>query len=204
MADTRESGGSARAGDLRPHKRRPITAPESGRPIRDEDDDEEEGAGVEAPPPPPRDLRPHKKPKMTPVVTPVVTPLGFKATGGPPHRAIKISLGTTKLREGSASLSPKVASVAAAFNTESDSEPEEMPPEAKMRMKNIGRETPTSAGPNSFTRASTDSRTSRGSGNGKSRNTEEGEGGQGGGGGPGGGGGAGGGGGVTGGGASSD
>ncbi|TNN74498.1 PEST proteolytic signal-containing nuclear protein [Liparis tanakae] len=30
------------------------------------------------------------------------------------------------------------------------SEPEEMPPEAKMRMKNIGRETPTSAGPNSF------------------------------------------------------
>ncbi|XP_044526054.1 PEST proteolytic signal-containing nuclear protein isoform X4 [Gracilinanus agilis] len=30
------------------------------------------------------------------------------------------------------------------------SEPEEMPPEAKMRMKNIGRDTPTSAGPNSF------------------------------------------------------
>lgn len=25
-----------------------------------------------------------------------------------------------------------------------------MPPEAKMRMKNIGRDTPTSAGPNSF------------------------------------------------------
>ncbi|XP_021562905.1 PEST proteolytic signal-containing nuclear protein isoform X3 [Carlito syrichta] len=32
----------------------------------------------------------------------------------------------------------------------SSSEPEEMPPEAKMRMKNIGRDTPTSAGPNSF------------------------------------------------------
>uniref|UniRef100_A0A9L0T6G0 PEST proteolytic signal-containing nuclear protein n=2 Tax=Equus TaxID=9789 RepID=A0A9L0T6G0_HORSE len=31
-----------------------------------------------------------------------------------------------------------------------ESEPEEMPPEAKMRMKNIGRDTPTSAGPNSF------------------------------------------------------
>ncbi|XP_032269685.1 PEST proteolytic signal-containing nuclear protein-like isoform X1 [Phoca vitulina] len=28
--------------------------------------------------------------------------------------------------------------------------PEEMPPEAKMRMKNIGKATPTSAGPNSF------------------------------------------------------
>nr|XP_037863656.1 PEST proteolytic signal-containing nuclear protein-like [Chlorocebus sabaeus] len=42
------------------------------------------------------------------------------------------------------------AIVAAAFNEDEDSEPEEMPPEAKMRMKNIGRNTPTSAGPNSF------------------------------------------------------
>ncbi|XP_028609666.1 PEST proteolytic signal-containing nuclear protein-like isoform X2 [Grammomys surdaster] len=31
-----------------------------------------------------------------------------------------------------------------------NSEPEEMPPEPKMSMKNIGRDTPTSAGPNSF------------------------------------------------------
>uniref|UniRef100_A0A1B6KBP5 PEST proteolytic signal-containing nuclear protein n=1 Tax=Graphocephala atropunctata TaxID=36148 RepID=A0A1B6KBP5_9HEMI len=36
------------------------------------------------------------------------------------------------------------------FNDESDESEEEMPPEAKMRMRNIGRETPTSAGPNSF------------------------------------------------------
>ncbi|XP_044526055.1 PEST proteolytic signal-containing nuclear protein isoform X5 [Gracilinanus agilis] len=42
------------------------------------------------------------------------------------------------------------AIVAAVFNEDDDSEPEEMPPEAKMRMKNIGRDTPTSAGPNSF------------------------------------------------------
>ncbi|XP_023562990.1 PEST proteolytic signal-containing nuclear protein-like isoform X3 [Octodon degus] len=42
------------------------------------------------------------------------------------------------------------AIVAAAFNEDEDSEPEEMPPEAKMRMKNIGRDTPTSARPNSF------------------------------------------------------
>jgi hypothetical protein len=34
---------------------------------------------------------------------------------------------------------PKSNLVAAAFNEDSDSEPEEMPPEAKMRMKNIGR-----------------------------------------------------------------
>uniref|UniRef100_A0A2K5EYU3 PEST proteolytic signal-containing nuclear protein n=1 Tax=Aotus nancymaae TaxID=37293 RepID=A0A2K5EYU3_AOTNA len=44
----------------------------------------------------------------------------------------------------------KLGSMAAAFNEDKDSEPEEMPPEAKMNMKNIGRDTPTSAGPNSF------------------------------------------------------
>ena len=37
-----------------------------------------------------------------------------------------------------------------AFNKDKDSEPEELPPEAKMRVKNIGRDTPTSAGPYSF------------------------------------------------------
>lgn len=42
---------------------------------------------------------------------------------------------------------PTVASV---FSTDDDDEPEEMPAEARMRMRNIGRETPTSAGPNSF------------------------------------------------------
>jgi len=43
-----------------------------------------------------------------------------------------------------------IPKAAAAFDSESDSEPEEMPLEARMRMKNIGRNTPTSAGPNSF------------------------------------------------------
>lgn len=33
---------------------------------------------------------------------------------------------------------PKLT-VAAAFNQDSDDEPEEMPPEARMRMRNIGR-----------------------------------------------------------------
>ncbi|CAG7785208.1 unnamed protein product [Allacma fusca] len=41
----------------------------------------------------------------------------------------------------------KVASI---FNEDDDDEPEEMPAECRMRMKNVGRETPTSAGPNSF------------------------------------------------------
>ncbi|XP_063072864.1 PEST proteolytic signal-containing nuclear protein-like isoform X2 [Engraulis encrasicolus] len=63
---------------------------------------------------------------------------------------ISIKLGgTTKVKETVPSLPAK--KIAAVFNDDDDdSEPEEMPPEAKMRMKNIGRETPTSAGPNSF------------------------------------------------------
>ncbi|KAH0507039.1 PEST proteolytic signal-containing nuclear protein [Microtus ochrogaster] len=64
--------------------------------------------------------------------------------------AISIKLGTSKPKETIPTLAPKTLSVAAAFNEDEDSEPEEMPPEAKMRMKNIGRDTPTSAGPNSF------------------------------------------------------
>ncbi|KAG7315624.1 hypothetical protein KOW79_020490 [Hemibagrus wyckioides] len=61
---------------------------------------------------------------------------------------ISIKLGASKPKEAAPILpSKKPASV---FDDDDDSEPEEMPPEAKMRMKNIGRDTPTSAGPNSF------------------------------------------------------
>ncbi|XP_020855564.1 PEST proteolytic signal-containing nuclear protein isoform X1 [Phascolarctos cinereus] len=63
---------------------------------------------------------------------------------------ISIKLGASKPKETVPTLAPKTLSVAAVFNEDDDSEPEEMPPEAKMRMKNIGRDTPTSAGPNSF------------------------------------------------------
>jgi len=41
----------------------------------------------------------------------------------------------------------------AALFDSSDSEPEEMPLEARMRMRNIGRNTPTSSGPNSFNKS---------------------------------------------------
>ena len=44
-----------------------------------------------------------------------------------------------KPKEPVPTLAPKTLSVAAAFNEDEDREPEEMPPEAKMRMKNIGR-----------------------------------------------------------------
>ncbi|XP_029196601.2 LOW QUALITY PROTEIN: PEST proteolytic signal-containing nuclear protein-like [Acropora millepora] len=47
----------------------------------------------------------------------------------------------------------KKGTVASIFNDESDEE-EEMPAEAKMRMRNVGRNTPTSAGPNSFNKGS--------------------------------------------------
>jgi hypothetical protein len=36
------------------------------------------------------------------------------------------------------------------LNLDEEEEPEEMLPEARMRLRNIGRETPTLAGPNSF------------------------------------------------------
>lgn len=63
---------------------------------------------------------------------------------------ISIKLGASKPKEPVPTLPAKKPALASVFNEDDDSEPEEMPPEAKMRMKNIGRETPTSAGPNSF------------------------------------------------------
>ncbi|KAL4714237.1 hypothetical protein ACJJTC_009589 [Scirpophaga incertulas] len=78
----------------------------------------------------------------------------------PPPRITKISIGFTKPKEpikmtlgGSTKTTASIAkpSVASVFNNDDDDdEPEEMPAEARMRMRNIGRETPTSAGPNSF------------------------------------------------------
>lgn len=47
---------------------------------------------------------------------------------------------------------PSSKLVAQAFGSDSEEE-EEMPPEAKLRMRNIGKNTPTSAGPNSFNKS---------------------------------------------------
>ncbi|GFX22680.1 PEST proteolytic signal-containing nuclear protein [Trichonephila clavipes] len=73
--------------------------------------------------------------------------VGFSEKKNP--APITIKLGVQKNKEGKSTLQKTSASVASAFNQESDEE-EEMPPEARMRMRNIGRDTPTSAGPNSF------------------------------------------------------
>ncbi|KAM5181862.1 PEST proteolytic signal-containing nuclear protein [Mantella aurantiaca] len=84
---------------------------------------------------------------------PKVSKVGF-ALGGQIGKkssssSISIKLGASKPKDVTPTSVKKKSSVASVFN-EDDSEPEEMPPEAKMRMKNIGRDTPTSAGPNSF------------------------------------------------------
>ncbi|XP_008290777.1 PEST proteolytic signal-containing nuclear protein isoform X2 [Stegastes partitus] len=78
-----------------------------------------------------------------------VSKIGFSMSSQMAKKSnpISIKLGATKPKEPAPAAPPKKPSV---FNEDDDSEPEEMPPEAKMRMKNIGRETPTSAGPNSF------------------------------------------------------
>lgn len=90
-----------------------------------------------------------KKPKIT---------MGFSRTFSsakaaderkPGPAPISIKFGTAKTKEQGAVKKTSSLSVAEAFNQSSDEE-EEMPPEAKMRMRNIGRDTPTSAGPNSF------------------------------------------------------
>ncbi|XP_068177699.1 PEST proteolytic signal-containing nuclear protein-like isoform X2 [Antennarius striatus] len=81
-----------------------------------------------------------------------VSKIGFRMSSqvGKKSNPISIKLGATKPKEPTPSLLPKKPGLASVFNEDDDSEPEEMPPEAKMRMKNVGRETPTSAGPNSF------------------------------------------------------
>jgi len=68
----------------------------------------------------------------------------------PAKTGIKITLNTPSTKEPPVLPKPASKSVAAVFGDLSDEEPEEMPKEARMRMRNIGRDTPTSAGPNSF------------------------------------------------------
>lgn len=87
-----------------------------------------------------------------PPAPPKISKIGFNMSSqiGKKGNPITIKLGGTKPKEPAPSAPLKKAGLASVFIEDDDSEPEEMPPEAKMRMKNIGRETPTSAGPNSF------------------------------------------------------
>ncbi|VEN48131.1 unnamed protein product [Callosobruchus maculatus] len=93
----------------------------------------------------PKDIKPHGEIKKEEQRT--VENVGLAAKNRLKSMSIQMKLGGIKKEKQTAK--PKIT-VAAAFNQDSDSEPEEMPPEAKMRMRNIGRDTPTSSGPNSF------------------------------------------------------
>ncbi|XP_054268376.1 PEST proteolytic signal-containing nuclear protein-like [Macrosteles quadrilineatus] len=84
-----------------------------------------------------------KRQKMTFGFTKTAPKLGKGININKPVKAINMKL------ENQNKITPLNKPLKNVFNDESDEE-EEMPPEAKMRMRNIGRETPTSAGPNSF------------------------------------------------------
>ncbi|KAF0761026.1 PEST proteolytic signal-containing nuclear protein-like [Aphis craccivora] len=85
--------------------------------------------------------QPDKKPKLS---------FGMMKKTLPAKSGIKITLNSPATKEPPILPKPASKSVAAVFGDVSDDEPEEMPKEARMRMRNIGRDTPTSAGPNSF------------------------------------------------------
>ncbi|XP_051559625.1 PEST proteolytic signal-containing nuclear protein isoform X1 [Myxocyprinus asiaticus] len=97
------------------------------------------------------EISPEDESKSKPA-PPKLLKTGFSLTAQAAKKptTISIKLGASKPKEPTPALPTKKPGLAAVFNEDDDSEPEEMPPEAKMRMKNIGRETPTSAGPNSF------------------------------------------------------
>ncbi|XP_035866024.1 PEST proteolytic signal-containing nuclear protein-like [Phyllostomus discolor] len=61
--------------------------------------------------------------------------------------AISAKLGWSKPKETAPTLAPNTLSLAGALSEDED--PEEMPPERKMRIKNSGSDAPTSAGANS-------------------------------------------------------
>lgn len=63
---------------------------------------------------------------------------------------IKMKLDAKKPTEKAKPAAKPKPTVAEVFNDDDDSEPEEMPLEARIRMRNIGKDTPTSAGPNSY------------------------------------------------------
>ncbi|XP_050080909.1 uncharacterized protein LOC126568468 [Anopheles maculipalpis] len=67
----------------------------------------------------------------------------------PPVAGIQMKLAAPASKEPARLMKP-VANAFRLADDSDDSEPEEMPAECRMRMRNIGRDTPTSSGPNSF------------------------------------------------------
>ena len=78
--------------------------------------------------------------------------LGLAKEKAPLGISMKLGSLVNKKQKTESPLKKKTGTAASAFNDsddDSDNE-EEMPREARMRMRNLGKETPTSAGPNSF------------------------------------------------------
>ncbi|KAI5750238.1 hypothetical protein M8J76_013972 [Diaphorina citri] len=93
----------------------------------------------------------HKNRESPPKSSKPTISFGMKKPLGNKPMGIQLKFNTQKLSASSQpTLKRPSSSVAAVFGDASDEEPEEMPAEAKMRMRNKGRYTPTSAGPNSF------------------------------------------------------
>lgn len=67
----------------------------------------------------------------------------------PPAVGIQMRLAAPPSKEPQRLMKP-IANAFRQVDDSDDSEPEEMPAECRMRMRNIGRDTPTSSGPNSF------------------------------------------------------
>uniref|UniRef100_A0A2M4CZF1 PEST proteolytic signal-containing nuclear protein n=1 Tax=Anopheles darlingi TaxID=43151 RepID=A0A2M4CZF1_ANODA len=78
--------------------------------------------------------------------------MGGARVGGPPKPpvgGIQMKLAAPASKEPPKLMRP-IANAFRQADDSDESEPEEMPAECRMRMRNIGRETPTSSGPNSF------------------------------------------------------
>ncbi|KAJ1522401.1 hypothetical protein ONE63_002689 [Megalurothrips usitatus] len=94
----------------------------------------------------------HSPPKKTKLTFGLGKKPSISNPADKPSKSIQMKLGFQKpsVEKPSSTMKAPSRTVAAAFNVDDDDEVEEMPPEARMRMRNIGRDTPTSAGPNSF------------------------------------------------------
>ena len=90
-----------------------------------------------------------KAPKKLPDIKPEVKRPPPKVQSGP-VKNIAIKLGATPKAKPVGVNQKLPARVASVFGADDSDSEEEMPHEAKMRMRNVGRETVTSSGPNSF------------------------------------------------------
>merc|ERR1712106_611507 len=88
----------------------------------------------------------------SPSPSPPLSPIKPTPLLKPPNKGfgIKISLNTSRPQTTTIPPVFRPKPVSAVFNADSSDSEEEIPAEARMKMRNVGRETITSSGPNSF------------------------------------------------------